>query len=136
MKLAWKLAHKEYLRRINVHLCRAIENGMLGTAKMPCTVRDCLNVGLADAWELAKEKVEQELENERVEREIEIVKEAEKCNENAPRRELVPAGKYSRGQKLYGFVITGLGRSFRPNADMFSLGITPDTERVQYVYFN
>ena len=57
-------------------------------------------------------------------------------NENAPRRELIPAEKYNVGDTLLGFIITGLGKTFRPNSDMFSLGITPDTDYVQYAYFN
>jgi len=61
---------------------------------------------------------------------------AASVNKNAPRRELIPAGKHDVGKKLYGFIITGLGREFRPHTDMFSLGITPDTELVQYAYFN
>jgi len=100
------------------------------------TVVSCMRTGLTDAWELAKANIDQERKNEAVERKIDIVKDAEKCNENAPRRELVAAEKYDVGQKLYGFVITGLGREFRPNSDMFSLGISPDTEYVQYAYFN
>lgn len=136
MKMAWKLAWKEYYRRMQVQVIKAIAGDLPDGAKMPYTVRDCLSSGLRDAWELAKENIEREMENERVEREIKIVEDAEKCNENAPKRELVPTGKYIRGQKLYGFVITGLGRSFRPNADMFSLGISPDTDYVQYAYFN
>ena len=57
-------------------------------------------------------------------------------NKNAPRRKLVPADKHVVGEKLHGFIITGIGRSFRPNVDMFSMGITPDTEYVEYAYFN
>lgn len=136
MKMAWKLAYKEYLRRIQVHLRKVIRNGNLADSKIAFTVKDCLSVGLADAWEIAKENVEREKAKEKKIAQENLAKEIEIVNKNAPRRELVPAGKYSVGQKLYGFIITGIGRSFRPHADMFSMGVTPDTEYVEYAYFN
>lgn len=83
------------------------------------TKRDFFAESLKIAWSEAK--VEQKEKYER---------------KNAPERELIPAGEYNVGQKLYGHIITGLGKSFIPNSDMFSLGITPDTEYVQYAYFN
>ena len=61
---------------------------------------------------------------------------AANVNKNAPKSRLVAAGKYSAGQKLGNFVITGLGQEFRPHTDMFSIGLTPDTEYAQYAYFN
>ena len=108
------------------------------------TIRDFFTEALKTAWAEVKkiEKAEfeknlAEIENEHAEkREIERKEKIAKINENAPRRELIPAEKYEVGQKLYDFVITGLGREFRPDTDMFSLGITPDTEYVQYAYFN
>ena len=95
---------------------------------------------LKTAWKLGKKNVEWEIEEEQeLDKNFENVVseiELEIINERAPRRELVPADKYSVGQKLYGFIITRLGREFRPHTDMFSLGITPDTDHVQYAYFN
>lgn len=108
------------------------------------TIRDFFAESLKLAWKEVKkaeekeqEKIAQETETEKKEiAQKNLAKEIEIVNKNAPRRELVPAGKYSVGQKLYGFIITGIGRSFRPHADMFSMGITPDTEEVEYAYFN
>ena len=95
------------------------------------TVSDFFSESLKIAWAKAK------LERERDERKRdEILANAVETNKNAHGRELIPADKYSIGDKLYGFVITELGREFRPDTDMFSMGITPDTEYVQYAYFN
>lgn len=68
--------------------------------------------------------------------ELKVEQKLKTANKNAPRRELVVDGKYEIGQKLLGFIVTGLGQSFRPNSDMFSWGISPDTDYVQYAYFN
>lgn len=84
---------------------------------------------------LAARKAYTEKRLEAKEREANI-EYAAMINKNAPRRRLVAADKYSEGDKLGNFIVTGLGREFRPNADMFSLGITPDTDYVQYAYFN
>lgn len=112
-----------------------------GTMTVDFTVRDFFAESLKTAWSQAK-KVEEKKIEKQVERDSKQLKRDEnlanaaKINQNAPRRELVPAEKYSEGEKIRGFVITGLGETFRPNADMFSLGITPDTDSVQYAYFN
>lgn len=68
--------------------------------------------------------------------EVKAEQKIKKINKNAPRKTLVSAEKYNSGDKLHGNIITGLGRTFKPNSDMFSLGISPDTEYVQYAYFN
>jgi hypothetical protein len=58
-------------------------------------------------------------------------------NINAPKRVLVEAGTYTVGDTLHGFVVTGLGRMFTPNADQYSAnGINPAAEYVQYAYFS
>lgn len=105
------------------------------------TVRDFFAESLKIAWSRAKKaeakKIEKQLERESKQlKRSKNLANAAKNNQNAPRRELVAAEKYSEGEKIRGFVITGLGETFRPNADMFSLGITPDTDHVQYAYFN
>ena len=105
------------------------------------TVSDFFSESLKIAWAKAKLEIkkqnEKKLERERDERKRdEILANAVETNKNAHGRELIPADKYSIGDKLYGFVITELGREFRPDTDMFSMGITPDTEYVQYAYFN
>lgn len=84
---------------------------------------------------VAEEKAEQ-IADEKELADLEMKMDAKKLNENAPRRVLVTDGKYEIGSKLLGFIITGFGVSFRPNVDMFSQGITPDTDYVQYAYFN
>lgn len=108
------------------------------------TVRDFFPESLRMSWVEAKksekrdfEKTLDAIENEHAEKKkIEKQENVARANADAPRRELVVADKYSTGQKLHGFVITGLGQEFRPNCDMFSLGISPDTDYVQYAYFN
>lgn len=112
-----------------------------GTMTIDFTVRDFFAESLKIAWSRAKLKIkkqiEKQLERERNEMQCdENLANVAEINKNAPRRELVPAEKYSEGEKIRGFVITGLGKTFRPNADMFSLSITPDTDYVQYAYFN
>jgi hypothetical protein len=92
------------------------------------------------SWREAKRELQKELDEikkaekicEQMKREQEIAE----INENAPRRELVVAEKYEIGDKLFGFIVTGLGVVFRPNVDMFSQGIHPSTDYVQYAYFN
>lgn len=125
MKEAWRMTRRQI--KINTN-----------DAALP--IRTVFGKCLKVAWKFAKRAVDAAIEEEREisenfentvsEIELEII------NEKAPRRELVPADEYSIGQKLHSFIITGLGKTFRPNSDMFSLGITPDTDYVQYAYFN
>lgn len=108
------------------------------------TVRDFFAESLRIAWTEAKKAEEKEFEKMLtvIEQEhatantAKVLAHANEINKNAPRRRLVAADKYSEGDKLGNFIVTGLGKTFRPNVDMFSLGITPDTDYVQYVYFN
>lgn len=151
MKMAWGIAKKECRRLAIVHICNNIKTVKTirdylndGADELieqypeyiKRTVSSCMSAGLRDAWELAKENIEREIKREADAKENEIEEAAKKCNKNAPRRRLVAADKYSQGDKLGNFIVTGLGRTFRPNTDMFSLGITPDTDYVQYAYFN
>lgn len=105
------------------------------------TVNDFFAESLKNAWDKlkkqAKQEIEKQLEREQNKRKCdEALANAAGINKNAPKRELVAADKYSIGQKLHGFIITELSKEFRPDVDMFSAGITPDTDYVQYAYFN
>lgn len=100
------------------------------------TLRDCFPGGLKTAWEEARENINAEIILEKETAELELRMKIEKQTADAPRRQLVAAGKYNRGDMLGGYIVAGLGKTFRPNVDMFSRGITPDTERVQYAYFS
>lgn len=105
------------------------------------TVKDFFAESLKTAWaelkKQTKQEIEKQLEREQNKRKCdEALANAAEINKNAPKRELVAADKYSIGQKLHGFIITELGREFRPDVDIFSAGITPDTDYVQYAYFN
>lgn len=58
-------------------------------------------------------------------------------NKSAPGRVLIAAGTRHVGDKINGFVITGLGAPWSPNADTYSAhGIDPAADYVQYAYFN
>lgn len=114
------------------------------TLNMNFTKKSFFVESLRLSWIESKKQAKRDLETalEIIKTERAVTNEAKKlekiadANKNAPRRRLVAADKYSEGDKLGNFIVTGLGRTFRPNTDMFSLGITPDTDYVQYAYFN
>lgn len=62
---------------------------------------------------------------------------AQTADEPAPSRIVVEAGRYRIGDVINGHAITGLGRSWTPNADQFSAyGISPSASLIQYAYFD
>ena len=64
-----------------------------------------------------------------------IAAKAAENQQNVP-RELIPFGEYEIGDKLLGNIIVKIGKQFKPHNDMFSCGISPDTDYVAYAYFN
>jgi len=57
--------------------------------------------------------------------------------DNSSERVVVPEGKYRVGDEINGRRIVGLGRSWRPGVDDYSLyNIAPWVDRVQYAYFD
>lgn len=151
MTRAWQIARKEYERLALVHILKGLNleiNIPAYTAdekrdliaKHPklikYKIRKLMSKSLREAWREAKHELANYEKCQRQYARQERLNTAKEINKNAPRRELVAAEKYAVGDRLGKFIITGLGRDFRPNVDMFSRGITPDTERVQYAYFN
>tara|TARA_R110000824_G_scaffold27706_1_gene93841 strand:- start:1108 stop:1512 length:405 start_codon:yes stop_codon:yes gene_type:complete len=58
------------------------------------------------------------------------------ANAEAPRRMVIEAGSVAVGGTIGKLTVTGLGRSWTPNADDFSVnGIHPSADRIQYAYF-
>lgn len=102
-----------------------------GTMTVNFTVKDFFADSLKQAWAQVKKVQEKKAAANTVQTPVNTAK----INKNAPKRELVPADKYTEGDRLGRYIITGLGATFRPHVDMFSLGITPDTDWVQYAYF-
>jgi hypothetical protein len=105
--------------------------------KINFTIKDFFAESLKISWAEAKKQEQRDFEKnlEIIETEH-VVSNMAKINVNAPHRTLVAADKYDVGDMIHKNIITGLGRIFKPNSDMFSLGISPDTEYVQYAYFN
>lgn len=58
-------------------------------------------------------------------------------NHGAPKRVVVRAGSVNVGDVVGGYEVTGLGTTWRPDADQPSaLGFRPDWTLVQYAYFS
>ena len=123
---------------------RAWRTAAKGSAKFGGTKREYFSQSLKIEWAIMKNETQEEIELAKSEKiaaakKIKIAEKKEKTrelNKNAPKRTLVTWGKYQVGDTLGSYMITGLGRDFEPNVDMFSMGITPDTDLVQYAYFN